>query len=104
MYPNHNITIVFEKKKGTGRKFFNSLIDNIKFKDVEYFRDDMLVYMCLKDGTEYKLVIANETSRGHRCTDVYIQNGIEKNIIDCVILPTCYPHKNSSDPSITYFD
>jgi hypothetical protein len=48
----------------------------------------------LKNGTAYHFVKGNETSRGHKFHKVYMQDGIDDDIINVIIEPSIIPYKD----------
>lgn len=92
-------------KPETAKEFFNNLIGEMKYKNIKnvIIRNNDC-YAELTDGTVYKTVPSSDSARGHRFTDLYLQNGLDREFIDCIAMPFLMPHDDGSDPAVMYFN
>lgn len=51
-------------------------------------------FIVLKNGVIYQILRADETSRGYKNNIVYMQDGIDDDIIDTIIEPSIMPYKD----------
>lgn len=81
------------------------ILSDMRYGDVFNVRrtsNDMSVE--LFNGDIYKTVTASQYARGYKCHKAYIQNGIDKEIHDCVILPTLCRSDLPKEEQVVYFD
>lgn len=102
---NGRYVAVFGITFQSGKRFFDELIDRLNISEIISLVENHNRCECQTvNGTIYRLLPSSETARGHRYTDVYIQNGIDIDIIHSVILPSLWIHEDGSDPTVTYYD
>jgi len=96
---------IIAKNIRTANNFLNDFVGELPYKSVQslYNRNGKACAE-LMDGTTYRVIAADQTLRGQRLSDVYIQEGVDQNFIDSVIFPFLVAHDDKSEPSITYFD
>lgn len=74
-----------------GEELFDKIIkEQIAKEDIVCLRKEgnYGCYCRLKNGDVIRTVRANENSKGLRNTKVFIEHGIDKEIVDCVIRPS----------------
>lgn len=94
--------LIFGKTLEDARTFLENIVEKLNYDDIlemKITKDNYQV--TLKDGTLYKAVPATESARGLKCQKVYIQRGIDEEIINCVILPKVIP--NLINENVEYF-
>jgi len=92
---------IFGKDKQDADNFLDSLeLQNVK----EVIKNVIIHRVYLEDGSMFESFKAGFYAKGHKFTDVYIQNKIGKDIIYDIIIPTLILHDDGTDPSINYFD
>jgi len=92
-------------KLKTANNFLHNLIGEMPYKNIKnVINHGDNCYVELIDGTIYKTIPSNDGARGHRFTDLYLQNGLDKKFINCIAMPFLISHDDGSDPTITYFD
>lgn len=97
--------LIFATTKEKAMIFLESLIGEIKYKDIKSIYKNATQYdmwVELKDGNTYKVVSASDSSRGYRCGKAYVDKSIDQNIINCVIKPRLCLSKEKEP--IVYFD
>lgn len=95
---------IFGKTRESAIAFFEDLIGEIKDEDIHrVVKSVNETFVELKDGTIYKVVSASQSSRGYKCDKAYIEYGIDREIIDCVIEPMLIVSSLPEDGQIEYF-
>jgi hypothetical protein len=99
-----NKIIIFAIHRERGTEFLDNLVGEIKHKDINKIRKNLNEYIVeLKDGTTYQIVSASDSARGYKCNKAYVENGTDKEILDCVIRPTLVMSTLSNSEQIEYF-
>jgi hypothetical protein len=92
-------------KLETASKFLHDLIGEMPYKNIKNIIDRQNnCYAELVDGTIYKTVPSNDSARGHRFTDLYLQHGLDQEFINYIAMPFLIAHDDGSEPTVTYFD
>lgn len=101
----HNRVGIIASRTEIARRFFDELIGNMRYKDVQsVIRQPHLFYARLTDETEYFVLSTIESARGRRFSDLYIQDGDWLSVDNFeVLLMTTVAHTDGSAPSIDYF-
>jgi hypothetical protein len=55
------------------------------------------------NGDEYRVVPANNSSRGHRFQQLFIEVGADRDFINCVALPSLVSYNAKSEDAAIYF-
>jgi hypothetical protein len=94
---------IMAKTKERGIQFLDDLIGEMKFKDVKnYVRNINKCEVELSNGTTYKVVPGNVSSRGYKFTDLYLDKDLDQEFINCIALPSLITW-GDNEPTITYF-
>ena len=95
---------VIATKLEDANEFLNNLIGEMPYKNVKTVKKiQNNIYCELTDGTIYKTVASNDSARGHRFTDLYLQKGLDQCFVDYIAMPFLISHDDGSDPTITWF-
>jgi hypothetical protein len=97
---------IIAKNISVANEVFDKLIGEIKYKDVSRVSKTKGAKWeaVLKDGTLYRVTTHDDTARGHRFTDLYIQKGIDELSLQRVVYPWLINHEDGSNPTIIWFD
>lgn len=102
-YPIKNLVFATTEEKAT--KYLESMVEKMDDKDIKYisrFMGD--IRFGLVNGDTYQVVSATDGCKGYRCDRVFVDNGIDLDILNQVIRPRICGSKLSKEEQIVYFD
>ncbi len=92
---------IFAGDAGRGFNFLKLLVGEMKYKDVDAIYPAPRRMAVLTDGTEYRVLPANDSMRGHKFSVAYVSTLIPDEFIKTRIFPSFYP---TNDINLEYFD
>ncbi len=96
--------IVFGKTVNSAKNKLDEIVNSIPRDDIKQIKKHIHNYVVeLFDGTRYMVVPATQSARGHKCDKVYVEYGVDQEIIDCVIYPILNMSKLDIKEQIEWF-
>jgi hypothetical protein len=96
-----NKYVVVAQTIDRAREYLKYLVGEIQYKYIYKVTDskyEMIVEM--KNGDIYQTIPASQSSRGHRFNKAYVEEGVDQEIIDCIIRPCLI----GDDSELIYFE
>ncbi len=97
------VVAVFGKTIQDGTRKLKEIISDMRYGDVEYFKEHPTSTAKLKNGIIYKVLPAGENVRGNKFTRAIISHNIEDDIFYTWIVPCFYPCPNNYQDVIEWY-
>jgi len=95
---------IFARDIGIASRFLDKIIGETLYKNVSKVTKTSYKYEAeLADGTIYKTVLANQSSKGTRLTDAYVHKDVEPEYVNSVIMPSIIDY-DKLESRITFFE